>query len=131
MEGTYEVAFGTETIGTVRVSRQGLYYRFESRCEECGGQMMQLQMNQGKQWTVLGLLIPKQNRLVLDTKIPAKRLEEGSARFRLIPRHASLPDTFVPLHPQEPFQWLRQLEGARLEKRGGEVGLVLTKNKFE
>ena len=36
MEGIYDVMLADETVGTVEVTKQGLYYRFDCRCRLSG-----------------------------------------------------------------------------------------------
>ncbi len=122
MEGTYSVYLGQEAVGRVAVSRQGLYYRFLCKCEMLSG-MFQLMAGSER----LGLLVPEKDQLVLSTMIPVKRMGQGSPRFTLQPRHQPMPQSFVPLSPQEPFAYLRRLENAYLATQNGRLGVVLEK----
>ncbi len=120
LEGTYDVNFGAETIGRVRVQRQGLYYQFACTCEHLDG-MFQLVCD----GVDLGLLVPCGGQLILQTKQPVKRFGQGSGQFLLRPRHSKLPQSFVPLRPEEPFAYLSRLENAYLATQNGQPGVVL------
>jgi hypothetical protein len=66
------------------------------------------------------VLIPENWDLVLETKVAAKRLKEGST--------FSLDDarrTFIPIHPGEVFGHLGKLRLAKLAFREGEPGIFL------
>ncbi len=108
-------------MGSVRVQRQGLYYQFSCKCQYLEG-LYSLMLDQQK----LGLMVLSQGQLVLSTRLPVKRFEQGSGRFSLQPRHTKMPGTFVPLHPAEPFSYLRRLENAYLTLRDGQIGVMLS-----
>ncbi len=121
MEGTYDVYFGAEAVGRVRVERQGLYYQFSCACVWQEG-MYHLMANGEK----LGLMVPSDGKLCLQTRLPAKRFEQRDVRFSLLPKHAKMTLSFIPLRPEEPFSYLRRLENAYLARRDGQIGVVLS-----
>ncbi len=125
MDGTYDVRFGTETVGSVRVQKQGLYYNFHCRCRLFTQEMYSLYLVGTGEPVRLGLLIPSDGCLILDTKLAVKRAGQGSHSFELRPRHEAMPENFIPLHPQEPFAYLKQLENAYLTNREGQLGIVI------
>ena len=129
MEGTYEVCLGSMPMGTVHVSRQGLYWHFDCRCSLHSDTMQELILHIGQQTHNLGLLTPESGTFCLRTKLAAKKIGQGTPKFCLQPRHAPMEGIFVPLHPQEPFRYLHRLEQTYLARRGEEVGLVLPAEK--
>ncbi len=125
MEGIYDVVFAGEKVGRMQVQRQGLYYRFVCRCDDFTQQMYDVILQIGEQTLRLGMLVPKNGQWVLDAKLPVKRLGQGRPDFYLKPKHAPMPENFIPLHPQEPFGYLRKLENAYLASRNGSLGIVI------
>ncbi len=125
MEGSYDVFFGNEKIGRIQLRRQGLYYHYTCRCARFTESMYDVYCGSQR----LGLLIPKDGQLILDGKLPVKKLEQGSASFLVKPKHAPMSEHFVPLCPQEPFSYLRNLQSAYLETRGGQLGVVMKNEK--
>ncbi len=121
MEGSYDVYFANQKVGRIQVRRQGLYYHYTCCCERFAESMYDVYWGSQR----LGLLMPKDNQLTLEGKLPVKKVEQGSASFLVKPKHAPMPGNFVPLCPQEPFAYLRNLENAYLETRGGQVGVVI------
>ena len=123
MMGTYPVLLGDACVGTVRVEREGLYYRFSCRCDLPGGQMRRLWMRQGSRETDLGLCVPMDGGFGTDKRLPMKQCGEGKPEFFL--RSKEIRRTFIPLRPEEPFRYIHRLENAYLEQRGNTVGIVI------
>lgn len=120
-----EVYLGSTPAGKVQVVRQGLYYVIHCRCALSGGRMYRLFVNCGTGEKDLGIVVPMDGGFGLDTRIPVKRLGEGTMEFRLIPKQEPRKETVLPIRPGEPFPGLSQLERARLAYRDGEpVALI-------
>lgn len=126
MEGFYPVYFGKEQVGKVQLLRQGLYYRFVCRCRLTGDVVCRLHVRCMDTWQSLGVVVPMDGGFGLDTRIPAKRLGEGSVEFQLLPKH-ELPAAgrFVPIYPEEPFAYIARLKESFLVRQGAEVGIVI------
>ena len=125
MEGMYPVYFGQAQVGKVQVTRQGLYYRFVCRCSMTGDVVCRLTVTCGDCRENLGVVVPEGGLFCLDTKLPVKRLGEGTPEFRLMPRHEIEVGTFVPLSPEEPFAYIQKLKNAYFERRYGQPGVVI------
>ena len=125
MDGCYEVFQEGKAVGTVEVRREGLYYRFSCRCKPEGGEMMRLWMICGEEETDLGLCIPMDGIFGTEKRIPAKLRAPGQPSFCLYHKDDIFRGRFIPLSPEEPFQYLHRLENAFLERRGRQVGIVL------
>lgn len=125
MEGTYPVLLGTQTVGEIRVQRQGLYYCFHCRCSLSGELIYRLAVTCGGKTENLGLPVPEGDHFVLRTKLPVKRFAQGSAEFRILPKHGDLKEEFVPICPEEPFRYLSRLQNAYLQRRGDIMGIVV------
>lgn len=116
MDRNYDVTFEGRTVGTVELSREGLYCRIRCRCRVPDNGLHRLYMDGEK----IGLLVPDNGDLVLDTKVAAKRIKEGCA-FSLEEKRKS----FIPIHPGEAFGHLGKLRMSKLAFREGEPGIFL------
>lgn len=121
----YDITLGGGSIGRARVEREGLYYRFSCRVKLSGEVVCRLSAHCGDKTVSLGIPVPKDGAYELSTRIPVKRLGEGAMVITAEPKHTAPGGRFVPLSPQEPFAYLRQLENAFLQVRSGQVGAVI------
>ena len=112
----YDVTYGENTVGTVKLEREGLYYRLSCRCRVRDNEMHRLYADGEK----IGVLIPENGDLVLETKVAAKRLKVGCS-FSLEEKVRN----FIPIHPGEAFGHLGKLRLAKLAFREGEPGIFL------
>ena len=119
----YSIFSGDEEIGKAQVQRQGLYYHIRCRCRLTGEVRYKLLVSCGENTADLGLCVPQETDFGVDTKIPIKRLGEGSMSFHLVPKH--MRGIFVPVSSDKPFDYICQLENARLAKCNGVVGVIL------
>ena len=125
MEQVYSVLSGEESVGTVWLRRQGLYYRIRCRCRLTGTVKYKLVAVCGENAVDLGLCVPYADGFGTDVQIPIKQIGEGELRFRLIPKHGRLHGRFVPVSPDEPFSYIRQLQNAHLARQDGHIGVIL------
>lgn len=125
MEGTYDILMGKEPVGQARVTRQGLYYRFDCRCRLSGEVICRVTVCVGGHHENLGILVPNGDAFTLCKKLPVKGLGTGFPEFRALPRHHKTQGTFVAVYPEEPFQYLTRLQNAYLEVRNAQQGIVL------
>ena len=123
--GTYPILRGGETIGQACVERKGLYYYFSCRCKLSGEVIYRLTVSCGEITENLGVPVPEGEDFVLMTRIPASRLGQGEMTLRAVPKHGKPEGKFIPIAPDEPFAYLRQLEKAVFEKRNGQMGIIL------
>ena len=122
----YEVFQNGEVVGTVEAMREGLYFRFVCRCRPTERDMIRLWMICGEKETDLGLCVPMDGGFGTEKRIPAKQCGDGELRFCLRHKDDTRRGKFIPLSPEEPFQYIHRLETAFLERRGLKVGIVLT-----
>ncbi len=125
MEGTYTLTFGSREVGQVRVTREGLYYRFFCTCQLSGDVISRVFVTCGGKSESLGVLVPREGSFVLGTRLPVKRLGEGEPVFTVMPNRPERAETFIPIKPEEPFTYLERLKDAYLARQNGEVGIVL------
>ena len=123
MERCYEVMYGNDAIGKVQVIPQGLYCRIICRCRGTHEQVLRLFADAQGHRENLGVLIPEGDGLVLDRKIPIKRLGGEKLRFYLSSGCGCDGSHFVPICPEEPFLYISRLKTAFLESEQGRVGI--------
>ena len=125
MNGTYPIFRGGEPIGEAVVEKRGLYYWFSCRCVLSGEVIYRLTVSSGDSCENLGIPVPENGEFALKARIPASRLGQGALTVRAVPKHGQLEGKFIPISPDEPFAYLRQLEKAVFEKRNGQAGILL------
>ena len=116
MEGNYAVTLDGQTVGTVELKREGLYYRILCRCRVADNRVHRLYADGEK----IGVPVPKNGVLILETKVAASRLKSGCA-FSLDENRGQ----FIPIRPGEAFSHLDKLHMGRLAFRDGDPGLLL------
>ena len=116
MAELFEVTLGGQTVGTVELNREGLYYRIICRCRVHDSEIHRLYADGEK----IGVLIPDRGELVLETKVAAKRLKGGCA-FSLDENRK----TFIPIRPGKEFAHLDKVRQVRLAFRDEEPGIFL------
>ena len=112
----YDVMYGDNTVGRVELEREGLYVHLRCRCRVQDNEIHRLYADGEK----MGVLIPENGVLMLQTRVAAKRLKEG-CRFSLEEKVRN----FIPIHPGEAFGYLGKLRLAKLAFREGEPGIFL------
>ena len=121
MEGAYPIFFGEASVGTVSVSREGLYYRFDCRCRLQRKEIFKIYAERADGKLLLGTPIPEGDYYRLRTMLPAKRFLGD------IPKFCLRQEMFVPVRPDEPFLYLKDLRYAVFAVRNGESGVVIIK----
>ena len=121
----YEVFAGEKAVGKVEAAREGLYVRFSCRCQPTDRDMIRLWMICGEKETDLGLCVPVGDVFGTEKRIPAKQCGDGNLQFCLRHKDDTLRGKFIPLSPEEPFQYIHRLETAFLERRGTRLGIVI------
>ena len=125
MEGKNDVRFGNRIVGTVRVYRQGLYYRFCCRCSLSGDVICRLKVRCGEREQDLGILVPMEGGFGLEKMLPAKYLGEGSLEFYLGAKGEFTSRLYSPIYPEEPFAYIEQLKDAFLIGSDGRMAICI------
>lgn len=127
LEGNYEVFLGKQAVGNVQVTKEGLYLRFQCRCT-LSGDVCRLSVSCGGKEENLGVLVPNGNSFTLETRLPVKRLGQGTPSFFVVPNRPVLQGKFVPIRPEEPFSYIERLKNAHLVRQNGQVGIMIKDN---
>ena len=125
MEQSFSVTVDGTTVGKVTVQRQGLYYRFFCRCSLSGDGIYRLAVTCGEHRDNLGVLVPKEDSFVLETKISVKRIGEGDMSFFLLSNTESHCGHFVPIYPDAPFRYISHLKESFLIHKNGKNGILI------
>lgn len=99
MERTYPVTKNGQTIGSVIIEEEGLYYHLHCTCKLPVMQRVSLYANNDE----LGLLVPQGEVYCLSKKIPRKKLSEDQIQFYLMDRNESEKSVLIPVSSGEIF----------------------------
>ena len=121
----YDVFLNEKAVGTVEVRQEGLYFHFTCRCCPEERDMIRLWMSCGEKEMDLGLCVPMDGAFGTEKRIPARQCGTGIPQFFLRHKDDTFRGRFIPLSPEEPFQYLHKLETAFLERRGTRLGIVI------
>ena len=116
---------GSERVGSACVTKEGLYYRISCRCLLSGSVPCVVKVT-GDREMDLGLCVPLCGGFGVETRIPIKRVGEGTLNFRVLPKHRIRTEQFVPVSAEEPFRYITRLKDAYLVRRNGQMGLLFT-----
>ena len=125
MTHTYDILLGGEAVGKAQVTREGLYYCFRCQLRLSGEVMYKLTLIKDGENLDLGVPAPQGEVFALTTRIPVKRIGDGSFSIRAVPKHAPVGTKFVPLKEDEPFRYLNRLNDAVYARVKDQPGLIL------
>ena len=97
MEGNFEVYQDGKTVGTVALTREGLYYHIRCRCKLDAEAVTRLMWKQGHDYVSLGILVPMAGGFGLDTRIAVKKCPGEKPEFVLVEKGRAL------RNPARPF----------------------------
>ena len=112
-------------MGTVRVEKQGLYYRITCRCRIKNGEIHRLVVSCGGRTENLGICVPMEGGFGVEKRIPCKHLGTGTPEFLLLAKQEQPVGKFVAVYPDEPFSYMARLKGAYLARQADRMGIVL------
>ena len=125
MRDVYKIMLADQSIGTVIVKKEGLYYRFQCRCRLSGEIMYQLIVKCDETECNLGVFVPVENEFGIDTRLPIKKVGDGKFSFYAVARHPDITGKFVPIRADEPFSYLGKIQNAHLDVQNGVLGIVI------
>ena len=119
LEGTYSVFFAGRVVGEVRITRQGLYYRFDCKCRISGDVVCSLNVSCGGKEEKIGILVPVGDSFGLAKTIPVKHFGSGKPEFFLGTKYDQPRLCFAPIYLEEPFAYIERLKDAYLARKEG------------
>ena len=129
MVSRHIVYMAEDQVGVIQLKTAGLYYEISCMCNFSAQGMYDLWVQTGDGSEKLGLLTPCMAGFRINTRIPAKRLGQGSARFYIVPRNSKGCEQFEVLDHSVPFRHLAELEQGRFARRGVAIGILFQNEK--
>lgn len=81
----------------------------------------------GEKTENLGIPIPSGECFYLSAKLPVSRFAKEVPEFRAVPRHPqNFKGLWAPISPETPFAYIHRLENALLERRGEQLGILIS-----
>ncbi len=124
LDEKYDVYLGNSVSGSVKVEKQGLYYKFICKCSLSGDVICRLVVTGRDKQENLGVLIPMGDWFGLETRIPIKRIGDGPYHFSLLTKQETATH-YIPLSPEEPFKYIARLKESFLLAQNGRMGIIL------
>ncbi len=125
MERQYAIGIHGQQTGKVCVLRSGLYYHFHCRCVLPSNDIFRLIVCCGTNQENLGVLVPVGTGFGLDTKLPVRKIGEGTLSFLIIPKRNHHISCFAPILDEEPFAYITRLKESFLLKKDGQLGICI------
>lgn len=89
--------------------------------------MYRLTVTCGGKTENLGIPAPDGNCFRLSTRLPVSRFAKDTPEFRAVPRHPqNLNGLWAPISPEVPFEYIHRLQNAVLERRGDQLGVLIS-----
>lgn len=121
------VFLNEEVIGTVQISKEGLYYRFRCQCSLPQAGMYRLIVSNANIQMDLGICIPQGTCFVLDRKVAIKHLGDGKLNFHVVLKTNPVGDRFIPVCSDKRFNYITELKHASYQIRDGNPGILIPK----
>ena len=84
---TFPVFFGGQTVGEVRVSKTGLYYRFDCSCTPPDSNIYRITLSCNDVEVNLGICVPSGENLGLTKRLPVGNVADNKWVFHLRPKN--------------------------------------------
>ena len=125
MRTSYEVFLNEVSVGTMEVTRSGLYYKLHCICDFPTEEIYRIIVQNGDVTCDLGPCIPLENGFGITTQVPVKRIGEGVLSFFVKSKLETANKKFVPVDPNLPFDFLCALDTARFARKNGIPGVII------
>lgn len=113
MYQVYGVTYQNNAVGSVTVSREGLYYIFNCSVNLPKAEIYKLILCRESERIDLGVLIPANNRFELQKRLPIKQVGKDDFHFEV----TSKQESYIPVNEGQPFEYISQLSHARFVVR--------------
>lgn len=125
---TYCVSFEGKDVGSVTVSREGLYYNFSCKVTSWSGGMYRLLLKTELETIDLGILVPQGNTFVLSKRLPIKQIRGKRFSFAVITAVMEKNEKYISVTQDQPFSYIEELLNTKLETKAGNNVIVLSNN---
>ena len=106
-----EIRYGGKNVGTVQISREGLYYRFECRCKFQEEGIYRLYALSAEKKAYLGVCVPIGDVFGITTRIPVNKLGTGNVCVAV---ETKPNEKVFPVDQEKPFPGIEELDRAVL-----------------
>ena len=124
MVNTYDVFLDGKAVGTASLEKEGLYWKITCRCNVPNDVPYEVLLRAGEHIN-LGLLVKEEMAHCLTRRIAMKRIREDQLCFEATARIAKPAEVFQCIASEEPFAYLEEIKGCKLEEKDGHVGLLI------
>ena len=87
--------------------------------------MYRITISCGENTENLGIPIPSADSFYLEKKLPVSHFTGKEPVFRAMPKHPLISNMWIPIKPDQPFEYIDRLENAVAEQRNGEMGILI------
>lgn len=109
----YDVMYNSRVVGYAQMEKEGLYCRIFTSCQVEKPGIYKLQVKNGHEILKTLTCIPGNQGYTVETRIPAKQLENGEVHFVLMDKN-QISQLQATVNPEEEFPYMAQLEQAVL-----------------
>ena len=120
----YKITRNGESIGTARIEKEGLYYRFSCCCRLPDRDIYNIYVQSEIESRNLGVCVPRGRDFYLNTRVPAKHIGDGPFQFEARKREEKA-GGFYPVETAKPFARMDRLTESRCAVLEGKIGLII------
>lgn len=99
-----------EVAGSVCITKEGLYTRFLCQCRLPDNHIYRLSLSCNGQKTDLGICVPQGEYYTVNKIVKSRQIGDGEMCFQIIPTTEKTKDSFIPLLPNQPFDYISKIE---------------------
>ncbi len=119
----YPILESDTKIGDAQVSRAGLYYSINCRLHKAANGLYRINVCNGDHFVDLGICVPINGVLGIDTSIPVRVIGEGEMTFKLTCGQDA--GEIIPISADVPVAYLSQHRKMRYVKANDVMGITL------
>ena len=131
MKKEYAINRDGTCVGNACLTRQGLYYLVRCRCDGEQKERQRVLLRIGSLERDLGLCVPMDGKIGMDTRIPVKEFSDECVSFLLCSEIGTNKESFLPVRENEAFASLDRLMDARFAVRDSVPGVLLKVDQME
>lgn len=122
----YDVMLNSSPVGTVRITPEGLFLRFQCWCHLPDKQIYRLQVCNNNRTIDLGICVPEGDSYYVDKRVRKQDVADRKMTFSLQAQTNKSDQNDHLIDPQKPFHYIRNLPDSRLAIRDGIYKIVIS-----
>ena len=123
---TYDVIYNNKTVGSAKVTTEGLYYKIVCSCALSKPAMYRAYVITEGTNVDLGICVPAKDSYCLLKRIPKKLIVGEDIRFYVSDKEAFDSSKAFQIKEGQPFEHIDKLENAHTEVRNDQLYLVIS-----